>query len=103
MTEQEAIGYLKTLPNRIPVKFFTDDGAKVYDEFSQVVTSALAKQEPMHVKEMKISFFPHSTLIKNIYGKCPMCNSVQSEDNYCANCGQKLDFSIDKEHEHDGE
>lgn len=64
---------------------------------------ALAKQEPMHVKEMKISFFPHSTLIKNIYGKCPMCNSVQSEDNYCANCGQKLDFSIDKENEHDGE
>ena len=26
-----------------------------------------------------------------------MCNSIQSEDNYCANCGQKLDFSIDKE------
>lgn len=45
MTEQEAIGYLKTLPNRIPLKFFTDDGAKVYDEFSQVVTSALEKQK----------------------------------------------------------
>ena len=38
---------------------------------------AIAKQESMHVKEMKISFFPHSNLIKNIYGNCPMCNSVQ--------------------------
>ena len=58
---------------------------------------AMAKQEPMTVKNMKISFFPHSTLIKNIYGNCPMCNSVQSEDNYCANCGQRLDFSIKTE------
>lgn len=57
---------------------------------------AMAKQEPMKVKAMKISFFPHSSLIKNIYGRCPMCNSVQSEDNYCANCGQRLDFSIEK-------
>ena len=55
---------------------------------------AMAKQEPMQVKEMKISLFPHSSLIKTVYGKCPMCNSVQSEDNYCANCGQKLDFSV---------
>ena len=64
---------------------------------------AMAKQEAMHVKEMKISFFPHSTLIKNVYGKCPMCNTIQSEDNYCANCGQKLDFSLDKENEYDRE
>lgn len=58
---------------------------------------AIAKQNAMPVKDMKISFFPHSSLIKNIYGKCPMCNSVQSEDNYCANCGQRLDFSIAKD------
>lgn len=70
---------------------------------SMTPIEAMAKQEPIHVKEMKISFFPHSTLINNIYGKCPMCNSVQSEDNYCANCGQKLDFSIAKENEHDRE
>lgn len=64
---------------------------------------AMAKQESMPVKEVKISFFPHSSLIKSIYGKCPMCNSVQSEDNYCGNCGQRLDFSIAKENRHDGE
>ena len=58
---------------------------------------AMAKQEAMPVKNVKISFFPHSSLIKNIYGNCPMCNSVQMEDNYCANCGQRLDFSIAKE------
>lgn len=55
---------------------------------------AMAKQEPMQVKEMKISLFPHSSLIKNVYGKCPMCNSIQSEDNYCANCGQRLVFPV---------
>ena len=55
---------------------------------------AMAKQEPMQVNDMKISFFPHSSLIKNVYGKCPMCNSIQSEDNYCGNCGQRLDFSV---------
>lgn len=57
----------------------------------------MAKEQAMPVKDMKISFYPHSSLIKNVYGKCPMCNSVQSEDNYCANCGQRLDFSIEKE------
>jgi len=56
---------------------------------------AMAKEESVKVKDMKISFFPHSTLVKQKYGKCPMCNAVQTEDNYCANCGQKLDFTID--------
>lgn len=56
---------------------------------------AMSKQEPVKVKDMKISYYPRSTLIQNIYGRCPMCNSIQSEDNYCANCGQRLDFSIE--------
>lgn len=56
---------------------------------------AMAKEEPMKVKNMKISFYPHSSLIKQTYGNCPMCNTVQTEDNYCANCGQKLDFTIE--------
>ena len=56
---------------------------------------AMAKEVPMKVKNMKISFRPNSSLIKQKYGNCPMCNTVQSEDNYCANCGQKLDFDID--------
>lgn len=60
---------------------------------------AISKQEAMPVKNIKINFFPHSNVVKNIYGNCPVCNTVQSEDNYCANCGQRLDFSIEKENE----
>ncbi len=55
---------------------------------------AMAKDEAMKVTDMKISYFPHSSLIKNIYGKCPICKTVQVADNFCANCGQRLDFSI---------
>ena len=62
---------------------------------------AMAKQEQMKVKDMKISLYPHSSLIKNIYGKCPMCNTLQREDNYCGNCGQRLDFTIDKGEEYE--
>lgn len=57
----------------------------------------MTKDEAMKVIDMKISYFPHSTLTKNIYRGCTMCNSVQSEDNFCANCVQRLDFSIESD------
>lgn len=41
MTEQEAINYIQSLANRIPLKFFTDEEIKKYDEFSQIVVRAL--------------------------------------------------------------
>lgn len=82
MTEQEAIGYLKTLQNRIPLKFFTDDGAKVYDEFSQVVTSALEKQIAKEVYH----FIDDNTLETSCCGI-----DVTNEDfKYCPECGQLL-------------
>lgn len=56
---------------------------------------AMTKDQAMQVENMKISYFPHSSLIQNIYGECPMCHSIQSEDNFCANCGQRLSFEID--------
>lgn len=91
MTEQEAIGYLKTLPNRIPLKFFTDDGAKVYDEFSKVITSALEKQTPKVVTD---------TGNEERYEICcPNCNKDLYEKYdrnekslYCDECGQALDW-----------
>ena len=88
MTEQEAIGYLKTLPNRIPLKFFTDDGAKVYDKFSKVVTSALEKQMP----KKPITYNDTNR------ADCPCCNSTvrgikEPFGNWCSNCGQALDWS----------
>ena len=88
MTEQEAIGYLKTLPNRIPLKFFTDDGAKVYDEFSQVVTSALEKQIARKV----------ITYNDTNRADCPICKATvraikEPFGNWCSICGQKLDWS----------
>ena len=88
MTEQEAIGYLKTLPNRIPLKFFTDDGAKVYDEFSQVVTSALEKQIPKKRDEMM-------DLFGDIEYNCRVCGQLIEKNYYayCPTCGQKLDWS----------
>ena len=95
MTEQEAIGYLKTLPNRIPLKFFTDDGAKVYDEFSQVVTSALEKQIPKKVKiEQWICTkcdcgFEFSKHHGDGYYSIPLENKTK----YCPNCGQAIDWS----------
>jgi hypothetical protein len=79
MTYSEAIGYLKTLKNRIPLKFFTNNGAKRYDEFCEKSISALEKQKPNKVKE---------------YGICPKCNHDfgMEKVNYCPNCGQKLDW-----------
>ena len=60
---------------------------------------AMAKDEAIQVENMKISYFRHSSLIKNIYGECPICHSMQSEDNFCANCGQRLSFKIRSEAE----
>lgn len=51
------------------------------------------KQIAKKVKVEKYSFYPHSTLIKRRYGKCPNCGTEQVDDRYCANCGQKLDWS----------
>ena len=96
MTEQEAIGYLKTLPNRIPLKFFTDDGAKVYDEFSQVATSALEKQIPKKPAYDGDGYAPDGTFVWDEW-LCPCCGTRYEVDydeyDFCPNCGQAIDWS----------
>lgn len=44
MTIEEAIKYIDKLANRIPLKFFTDEEAKKYDEFTEIVKDALETQ-----------------------------------------------------------
>lgn len=57
---------------------------------------SLEKQIAKKVENKKYLFHKNSTLLKHKYGECPICKSMQEDDEYCANCGQKLDWS-DKE------
>jgi hypothetical protein len=59
--------------------------------------SALKKQIPMKPLDIKMLFLPHSTLIKSVYGKCPICDTVQADDEYCQHCGQALDWRSENE------
>ena len=89
MTEREAITKLKRRAYRT-----TCYGNKVLEhEENLVAIEALEKQIAKKAKVEKYSFYPHSTLIKSRYGKCPNCGTVQVDDRYCANCGQKLYWS----------
>ena len=58
-----------------------------------VAINALEKQIPKKPENKKYSFYPHSNLLKSKYGECPVCKTIQADDEYCANCGQKLDWS----------
>lgn len=88
MTEQEAMGYLQTLANRIPLKFYTDKGCQIYDDFSQVTIKALEKQIP---KEPFIGYIPRDLAVN-----CGGCNSFigfsdqTNKYNYCPKCGQAI-------------
>ena len=87
MTEIEAIEELHKIRPRggiIPQK-----RAEAID----VAIQALEKQIPKKPINKKYSFYPHSTLLKSKYGECPTCKTIQVDDKYCANCGQKLDWS----------
>lgn len=86
MTESEAI---KEFQQNIDMPF----GSNISREASKLAIQALEKQIAKKAKVKKYSFYPHSTLIKSRYGKCLNCGTVQVDDRYCANCGQKLDWS----------
>lgn len=77
MTEQEAMGYLQTLANRIPLKFYTDKGLQIYDDFSRVVIKALERQ------------IPKTPIDKIMYKECPVCGAVDL-GRYCMECGQAI-------------
>lgn len=90
MEEREAIAKLKeTTDYRYSHYAYVNDTGKAFD----MAIKALEKQIAKKAKVKKYSFYPHSTLIQSRYGKCPNCGTVQVDDRYCANCGQKLDWS----------
>ena len=95
MTVQEAIGYLKTLPNRIPLKFFTQNGEKVYDNFSKVAIEALEKQIPKKPNYEGDGYYNGEIVIETWI--CPNCEKDYEVDyddyDYCPNCGQHIDHS----------
>lgn len=90
MEEREAIEKLMaTTDYKYSHYTYTDDTGKAFD----MAIRALEKQIAKKAKVKKYSFYPHSTLIQNRYGECPNCGTEQVNDRYCANCGQKLDWS----------
>ena len=68
-------------------------GYLMLQEAIDMAIQALEKQIPKKPQNKKYSFYPRSTLLKSKYGECPNCKSIQVDDEYCANCGQKLDWS----------
>lgn len=90
MKEREAIRELEWAKNRLMQNSHMDNNRIMA---FNMAFSALEKQIAKKAKVKKYSFYPHSTLIKSGYGKCPNCGTEQVDDRYCANCGQKLDWS----------
>lgn len=76
-------------------------------QYEETVMKTILEQPTEHnekevakkVNAKKYTYFKNSTRIKDKYGKCPICKSNQREDNYCGNCGQKLDWSEDELYE----
>ena len=94
MTENEAIKNIKDILDECTeseeaVCYVTDVDAPALE----MAINALEKQIPKKPENKKYSFYPHSTLLKSKYGECPTCKTIQVDDEYCANCGQKLDWS----------
>lgn len=99
MTEQEAMGYLKILANRIPLKFYTDKECQIYDDFSQVTIKALEKQVSQKPRLDGDGYAPDGTFAYDQW-ICPRCNQVYEIDyddyEYCPKCGQRIDWSDDE-------
>ncbi|HZK28219.1 MAG TPA: hypothetical protein VFD00_11855, partial [Thermoclostridium sp.] len=87
MNNQDAIKRLKNI-----VEYWTCRPTEI--EAAKLAISALEKQIPKKPLDIKMLFVPHSTLIKSVYGKCPICDTVQADDEYCQHCGQALDWGI---------
>lgn len=92
MTESEAIEAIQ-----FDLKIGGEIHSQVLRDAVDVAIQALEKQIPKKPQNKKYSFYPHSTLLKSKYGECPNCKSIQVDDEYCANCGQKLDWSDENE------
>ena len=99
MNKEQAIKLLRKDTNADEMYSLTKYGLRsaeiqeLLQEAMDIGADALEKQVTKKVIAKKYTYFKNSTRIKDKYGKCPVCNSNQREDNYCGNCGQKLDWS----------
>lgn len=86
MTNKQVIEHLKLLRDRTSnINLFN---RIVFDKILQ----ALEKQESMKVLEDETGIFKMGIY----FGICPNCNDKVNEvadNNYCGNCGQRLDWS----------
>lgn len=90
MTESEAIEKCNLMNDALN---FQRTDAGECSEALQIAINALEKQIAKKVENKKYIFHKNSTLLKHKYGECPVCKTMQEDDEYCANCGQKLDWS----------
>lgn len=69
-------------------------------EARQKAIKALKKQIPRKVdnlSEIYMDFGIGKKIKVGAYGNCPNCNyNIDTVSNYCARCGQKLDWGEDK-------
>lgn len=95
MTEREAVEKLKNMRLFMQIEDENNDCKFTEDDYkaNEMAIQALEKQIVKKAKVEKYRFYPHSILVKSRYGKCPNCGTKQVDGRYCANCGQKLDWS----------
>lgn len=89
---QKALETLKKIPNRIPLKSFTDDVVKEVDEafvtLQELVDKTIPKKAIEEKRLMELRYY------------CPTCESFiginEMVNNYCSKCGQLIDWSDEK-------
>lgn len=70
-----------------------DDFAPVCKSDEKPIEEALKKQIPQKPKDIRLPRDVHFFAI----GDCPVCGrTVDSNEHYCFNCGQRLDWEADK-------
>ena len=100
---QEVIKFFHNLPNRIPLKFLTDEFAEKYDNNFMALKSALEKQIPKKPEKKPDKY---CDLVQIYY--CPTCgryfgqrgvhNAILfNKERFCQgeNCGQALDWTTE--------
>nr|DAI50807.1 MAG TPA: PROTEIN/RNA Complex, archaeal, ribosomal, 50S, protein.0A [Caudoviricetes sp.] len=70
-----------------------DDFEPVYESDEKPIEEALKKQIPQKPKDLRLPRYAHFFAM----GDCPVCGrTVDSNEHYCFNCGQRLDCETDK-------
>lgn len=93
MTINEAVENLRYL--------ISDDCTDTQHDYADEIVLAievLEKQAPKNIANKQKSECPEDTAIygeQAIFGKCPVCGSLQNimwDNAYCGNCGQHIDW-----------